>query len=597
MQRTVKGEVIASTFDRPAEDHTTVAELAIERAKRLVELGHDVVVLLDSITRLGRAYNLAAPASGRILSGGVDASALYPPKRFFGAARNIENGGSLTILATALVETGSKMDEVIFEEFKGTGNMRAAPLAPARRQAHLPGGRRQRVEHPPRGDAALRPTRSRSPGSCAAPSRASTRSRRSRSCSASSRRRSRTSSSSCRCRSRSRRQRRGARARARDRRTGRAACSSPSQTLLAEHDEPSRRSSPTRRCTPMPARAKKVNRRYAELSRIVAAHDAWQQAADDLEAARELAKEDDGVRRGGARRSRRALATAQEKLRRLLIPRDPDDGRDVIMEIKGGEGGAESALFAADLLRMYLQYAAVQGLEDRAARAQRVRPRRLQGRAGRDQVERDRPVAGRLGAPQVRGRRAPRAAGAGDRVAGPHPHLDDRRARLPRGRRARRGRDQPERPQDRRVPLVRPRRPVGQHDRLRGAHHPPARPASSCRCRTRSRQLQNREAGMRVLRARLLARSRRSWMPRHPTPARSRSARMDRSERIRTYNFPENRIADHRTGYKAYNLDQVMNGALEPDHRVVHPGRRRGAARRPRRRLSAIPGFRTCGTQ
>ncbi|GAA3893586.1 hypothetical protein GCM10022381_39070 [Leifsonia kafniensis] len=123
MQRTVKGEVIASTFDRPAEDHTTVAELAIERAKRLVELGHDVVVLLDSITRLGRAYNLATPASGRILSGGVDAAALYPPKRFFGAARNIENGGSLTILASALVETGSKMDEVIFEEFKGTGNM------------------------------------------------------------------------------------------------------------------------------------------------------------------------------------------------------------------------------------------------------------------------------------------------------------------------------------------------------------------------------------------------------------------------------------------------------------------------------------------
>lgn len=122
MERSVKGEVIASTFDRPAEDHTTVAELAIERAKRLVELGRDVVVLLDSITRLGRAYNLAAPASGRVLTGGVDASALYPPKRFFGAARNIENGGSLTILATALVETGSKMDEVIFEEFKGTGN-------------------------------------------------------------------------------------------------------------------------------------------------------------------------------------------------------------------------------------------------------------------------------------------------------------------------------------------------------------------------------------------------------------------------------------------------------------------------------------------
>jgi transcription termination factor Rho len=123
MQRTVKGEVIASTFDRPAEDHTTVAELAIERAKRLVELGHDVVVLLDSITRLGRAYNQVAPTSGRVLSGGVDSAALYPPKRFFGAARNVEEGGSLTIIATALVETGSKMDEVIFEEFKGTGNM------------------------------------------------------------------------------------------------------------------------------------------------------------------------------------------------------------------------------------------------------------------------------------------------------------------------------------------------------------------------------------------------------------------------------------------------------------------------------------------
>jgi transcription termination factor Rho len=122
-ERSVKGEVISSTFDRPAGDHTMVAELAIERAKRLVELGHDVVVLLDGITRLGRAYNLAAPASGRILSGGVDSAALYPPKKFFGAARNIENGGSLTILATALIDSGSKMDEVIFEEFKGTGNM------------------------------------------------------------------------------------------------------------------------------------------------------------------------------------------------------------------------------------------------------------------------------------------------------------------------------------------------------------------------------------------------------------------------------------------------------------------------------------------
>jgi transcription termination factor Rho len=122
MQRSVKGEVVASTFDRPPADHTAVAELAIERAKRLVELGHDVVVLLDSITRLGRAYNLAAPASGRILSGGIDSAAIYPPKRFLGAARNIENGGSLTIIANALVETGSMMDTVLFEEYKSTGN-------------------------------------------------------------------------------------------------------------------------------------------------------------------------------------------------------------------------------------------------------------------------------------------------------------------------------------------------------------------------------------------------------------------------------------------------------------------------------------------
>ena len=123
MQRSIKGDVVASTFDMPAENHTSVSELVIERAKRLVEMGRDVVVVLDSITRLARAYNLAAPASGRILSGGVDSAALYPPKRFLGAARNIENGGSLTILASALVDTGSKMDEVIFEEFKGTGNM------------------------------------------------------------------------------------------------------------------------------------------------------------------------------------------------------------------------------------------------------------------------------------------------------------------------------------------------------------------------------------------------------------------------------------------------------------------------------------------
>ena len=123
MKRTVRGEVISSTFDRPSDEHTHVAELAIEKAKRLVEQGEDVVVILDGITRLSRAYNLAAPASGRILSGGIDAGALYPPKKFFGAARNVEEGGSLTILATALVDTNSRMDDAIFEEFKGTGNM------------------------------------------------------------------------------------------------------------------------------------------------------------------------------------------------------------------------------------------------------------------------------------------------------------------------------------------------------------------------------------------------------------------------------------------------------------------------------------------
>ncbi len=150
-ERSVKGEVISSTFDRPPSDHTTVAELAIERAKRLVELGHDVVVLLDGITRLGRAYNLAAPASGRILSGGVDSAALYPPKKFFGAARNIENGGSLTILATALVESGSKMDEVIFEEFKGTGNMEIRLRRDFADKRIFPAIDADRLRHPPRG--------------------------------------------------------------------------------------------------------------------------------------------------------------------------------------------------------------------------------------------------------------------------------------------------------------------------------------------------------------------------------------------------------------------------------------------------------------
>ena len=151
-----RGEVIASTFDRPSDEHTHVSELTIERAKRLVELGKDVVILLDGITRLARAYNFAAPASGRIMSGGIDAGALYPPKRFFGAARNVEEGGSLTIIATALVDTNSKMDEHIFEEFKGTGNWELKLDRQAGRAPAVPGDRRQRVEHPARG-AALHP--------------------------------------------------------------------------------------------------------------------------------------------------------------------------------------------------------------------------------------------------------------------------------------------------------------------------------------------------------------------------------------------------------------------------------------------------------
>ena len=156
MSRSVKGEIYASTFDEPTENHTRVAEMALEIAKRQVETGRDVVILLDSITRLARAYNLALPASGKTLSGGVDPVALYPPKRFFGAARNIEGGGSLTIIATCLVDTGSRMDDVIYEEFKGTGNMELALDRKLSREAHLPGHRRPALRHPPRGAAARR---------------------------------------------------------------------------------------------------------------------------------------------------------------------------------------------------------------------------------------------------------------------------------------------------------------------------------------------------------------------------------------------------------------------------------------------------------
>jgi len=147
MQRSVKGEVVSSTFDEPAARHVQVAEMVIEKAKRLVEHGRDVVILLDSITRLGRAYNTVVPSSGKVLTGGVDANALQRPKRFFGAARNIEEGGSLTIIATALVDTGSRMDEVIFEEFQGHRQLRAHPRPQGRRQAHLPGDRHRALRH------------------------------------------------------------------------------------------------------------------------------------------------------------------------------------------------------------------------------------------------------------------------------------------------------------------------------------------------------------------------------------------------------------------------------------------------------------------
>ncbi len=167
MQRSVKGEVVASTFDRPAEEHTQVAELAIERAKRLVEMGQDVVIILDGITRLARAYNLAAPASGRIMSGGIDTGALYPPKRFFGAARNLEEGGSLTILATALVETGSTHGRGHLRGVQGHRQHGAAPRPQAGREAHLPGHRRRRQLHPPRGAAVRRASSSSRSGSCA----------------------------------------------------------------------------------------------------------------------------------------------------------------------------------------------------------------------------------------------------------------------------------------------------------------------------------------------------------------------------------------------------------------------------------------------
>ncbi len=310
------------------------------------------------------------------------------------------------------------------------------------------------------------------------------------------------------------------------------------------------------------ARAKRVNRRYAELSRIVAAHDAWAAASDDLEAARELAGEDEAFA-AEVPALEEQVDAAQEKLRRLLIPRDPDDARDVIMEIKAGEGGAESALFAADLLRMYLQYAASQGWKS-------------------ELLERNESDLGGYKDVQIALK-----GSSTDPAQGVWAHLKyeggvHRVQRVPATESQ--GRihtsttgvlvfpevDEPEELQidqnDLRIDVYRSSGPGGQSvnttdSAVRITHLPTGIVVSM---QNEKSQLQNREAGMRVLRARLLAKQQEERDAAASDARRSQIRGMDRSERIRTYNFPENRIADHRTGYKAYNLDQVMDGALGP---------------------------------
>ncbi|HEU4756663.1 MAG TPA: peptide chain release factor 1 [Agromyces sp.] len=310
------------------------------------------------------------------------------------------------------------------------------------------------------------------------------------------------------------------------------------------------------------ARAKRVNRRYAELSRIVAANAAWQEAQDDLEAARELAKEDDAFAEEVPTLEEH-LAESQEKLRRLLIPRDPDDGRDVIMEIKGGEGGAESALFAADLLRMYIQYAQSKGWKT-------------------ELLDRDESDLGGYKNVQVAIK-----SNATDPSQGVWAHLKyeggvHRVQRVPVTETQ--GRihtsttgvlvfpevDEPEEVEinqnDLKIDVYRSSGPGGQSvnttdSAVRITHVPTGVVVAM---QNEKSQLQNREAAMRVLRARLLARQQEELAAAASDVRKSQIRSMDRSERIRTYNFPENRIADHRTGYKAYNLDQVMDGALDP---------------------------------
>ncbi|MEL5991517.1 peptide chain release factor 1 [Microbacterium phosphatis] len=310
------------------------------------------------------------------------------------------------------------------------------------------------------------------------------------------------------------------------------------------------------------ARAKRVNRRYAELNRIVQAHEAWKAAGDDLEAARELAHEDEMFAEEVPVLEEK-LAVAQEKLRRLLIPRDPDDARDVIMEIKGGEGGAESALFAADLLRMYMQYAASKGWKTElldynesdlggykdvqiAIKGSSSDPAQgvwahLKYEGGVHRVQ-------RVPATESQGRIHTSTTGVlvFPEVDEPEEiHIDQN---------------------DLKIDVFRSSGPGGQSvnttdSAVRITHVPTGIVVSM---QNEKSQLQNREAALRVLRARLLARQQEQLDAIASDARKSQIRGMDRSERIRTYNFPENRIADHRTGYKAYNLDQVMDGAIEP---------------------------------
>ena len=309
-------------------------------------------------------------------------------------------------------------------------------------------------------------------------------------------------------------------------------------------------------------RAKRVNRRYAELSRIVAAHDAWVAATDDLETAREFAREDESIA-AEIPAMEEEVQSSQERLRRLLIPRDPDDARDVIMEIKAGEGGAESALFAADLLRMYVQYAASKGWKT-------------------ELLERNESDLGGYKDVQVAIK-----GSSTDPAQGVWAHLKyeggvHRVQRVPATESQ--GRihtsttgvlvfpevDEPEEIQidqnDLKIDVFRSSGPGGQSvnttdSAVRITHVPTGIVVSM---QNEKSQLQNREAGMRVLRARLLARQQEELAAAASDVRKSQIRGMDRSERIRTYNFPENRIADHRTGFKAYNLDQVMDGALDP---------------------------------